>query len=316
MVLDDKSRNSPKDLGRIGVLMGGPSSERDISLNSGNAVYESLKSLNQDVVAIDIKTDGIEENIKLIDSYKLDCAFVVLHGRFGEDGEIQGILDKLKIPYTGSSKAASRLSIDKAISRKRLKKQGITIPEFKVINKNSKFSMNGFSFPCVIKPATQGSSIGLSIVDNKSDVNKALDLAFEYDPRIIIEEYISGRELTVGILEDKALPIVEIVPKRRFFDFQAKYSNGLTDYMVPANLEKEMAEIIQRVALRVHNALGCYAYSRVDIILSQDNIPFVLEINTIPGFTATSLLPKAAKANGIEFNQLCLKLIELAYAKK
>ncbi len=175
--------------------------------------------------------------------------------------------------------------------------------------------MHQLSFPLVVKPATQGSSIGLSIVDTKDGLAKAVETAFNFDTRIIIEQYIEGREVTVGILDEKALPVIEIVPKKRFFDYEAKYQSGMTDYVVPAKLQEALAKKIQDAGLSAHKLLGCFGCSRVDMILSRENIPVILEVNTIPGFTTTSLLPKAARAVGIEFAQLCLKLIQLAYAK-
>jgi len=307
------------DLGRIGILMGGPSSERDVSLKSGKAVYESLKGANLDVVAIDIETDNAEDNIKLIKSFNIDCAFLALHGRYGEDGQVQEILDSLGMPYTASGMYASKLAMDKVASRKIIEVHGLHVPRYVALNRvayNSNWKIPGtFSCPLVIKPATHGSSIGLSIVDKDADVNKAVEFAFQFDEDILIEEYIEGRELTVGILDEKPLPIVEIIPKKRFFDFEAKYSAGMTEYVVPANLEKEIARKVQVVGLAVHKLLGCSGCSRVDIILSRDNTPYVLELNSIPGLTPTSLLPKAAKVAGIEFQQLCIKLIELAYEK-
>jgi D-alanine-D-alanine ligase len=311
--------DTPKQFGRIGILMGGPSSEREISLKSGKAVYEGLKQLGLQVLAIDIQTDNLEENISLLKSYKIKCAFIALHGRFGEDGQIQALLDSLKIPYTGSGAQASRLAMDKIASRKIFGVHGLNVPRYKVLERISynkiRIVYDNLVFPLVVKPATHGSSIGLSIVDKNEDLDKAMDLAFGFDDRVIIEEYIRGREVTVGILEEKALPVIEIVPKKRFFDFEAKYQPGLTEYIVPANLEEEIAKRIQEAALLAHKLLGCFGCSRVDMILSQDNIPFVLEVNSIPGLTPMSLLPKAAKIAGIEFGQMCLKLIELAYEK-
>ncbi len=308
------------DFGKIGVLMGGPSTEREISLKSGKTVYESLKQVGFEVVAIDIKTDGIEENIRLIGSHKIDLAFIALHGRFGEDGQVQELLDSLGIPYTGSGAVASRLAMDKIASRKIFEASGLHVPRYKAEDKlsykaNWKPHHNDFVLPLVVKPATHGSSIGLSIVDREEYLDKSVDLAFSFDERIIIEEYIKGREVTVGVLDEKALPVIEIIPKKRFFDYEAKYQAGLTDYVVPAELENEIAQNIQEAALSAHKLLGCYGCSRVDMILSNDDIPFVLEVNTIPGLTATSLLPKAAKVVGIDFPQLCIRLIGLAYDK-
>lgn len=207
--------------------------------------------------------------------------------------------------------------MDKIASRSILEVYGLPVPKYKVIDKvfyNDYLWLKAkFSFPLVVKPATSGSSIGLSIIDEEEELKTAFDLAFSFDERIIIEEYINGRELTVGILDNQALPVIEIIPKRRFFDYQAKYQVGLTDYVVPADLKEDIAKKVQSVAFKVHKLLGCFGCSRVDMILSKDNTPFVLELNSIPGLTSNSLLPKAAKAAGIEFSQLCLKLIELAY---
>ena len=305
---------------KIGVLMGGPSTEREISLESGKAVYESLNHAGLNVAALDIKTDGKEENIHLIKSQKIDLAFIALHGRFGEDGQIQEILDTLKVPYTGSGALASRLAMDKIASRKIFEASGLAVPRYKTedrlsYNANWITRHNDFTLPLVVKPATHGSSIGLSVVDREGYLDKSVDLAFSFDERIIIEEYIRGREVTVGILDELALPVIEIIPKKRFFDYEAKYQAGMADYVVPAELEDEIAQNIQEAALSAHKLLGCYGCSRVDMILSSDNIPFVLEVNTIPGLTVTSLLPKAAKVAGIDFLELCIKLIRLAYEK-
>lgn len=305
--------------GKIGVLMGGPSTEREISLKSGKAVYESLKELGLDVVAIDIKTSDSGENINLIKSSEIKCAFLALHGRFGEDGQIQSLLDKIHIPYTGSAVEASLLAMDKAASRMMFQASGIDVPRSEVFLKGG-FTLGcdfpaKFGFPLVVKPARHGSSVGLSIVDKKEDLTAAVDLAFSFDDKIIVEEYIRGREITIGILDGKALPAVEIIPKKRFFDYEAKYQQGMTDYIVPAELDTWLALDLAKKALIAHNALDCYGCSRVDIILSEGNIAYILEVNTIPGFTQTSLLPKAAKTAGISFSQLCVKLIQLAYEK-
>jgi D-alanine-D-alanine ligase len=306
--------------GRVGILMGGPSSEREISLKSGNAVYEALKESGLKVIPIEIVTDNIGDNINLIKSHKINCAFVALHGRFGEDGQIQEILEILKIPYTGSGVFASRLAMDKVASRSLFEAWGLKVPKYKVINKGYYKKMSPLSenlgMPLVIKPVTHGSSIGLSIINKKADLKKALDLAFTFDERVIIEEYIRGRELTVGILGLRPLPVIEIIPKKTFFDYEAKYKAGMTSYVVPAELEKKVTNKVKKAALSCHKILGCFGCSRVDIILDNKcKEPFILEVNTIPGLTSTSLLPKAAKTVGIAFNELCIKLIESAYEK-
>jgi len=319
---DKRAQGQDKSLsrvGRIGVLMGGPSSEREISLKSGKAIYESLKNSGLEAIAIDINTDDIQATSQLIRSQKIDCAFIALHGRFGEDGQIQEILDRSGLVYTGSAVEASRRAMNKVVSHEIFSSNGLAVPRYRALNKNSFSKDDKFfadlGFPLVVKPVTGGSSIGLSLVDSQGSLIEAIDLAFSYDESIIIEEYIKGRELTVGILNEEALPVIEIIPKNKFFDFQAKYQSGMTDYIVPAKLEKEVTQRVKQAALLAHKLLGCFGCSRVDLILSRDNLPFILEINTIPGFTSTSLLPKAAKAVGIEFNQLCMKLIELAYAQ-
>lgn len=306
--------------GKIGVLMGGPSTEREISLKSGKAVYDSLIQEGFKAVAIDIKSDAKDENTRLIKSHEIDVAFIALHGRFGEDGQMQEVLDTLGIPYTGSGVSASRLAMDKIASRRIFEASGLAVPRYKAedrisYNADWKVRPNDFALPLVVKPATHGSSIGLSMVEKEENLDKSVDLAFRFDDTIIIEEYIAGREVTVGILDEKPLPVIEIIPKKRFFDYEAKYAAGMTDYVVPAQLEDRVAQNIQGTALSAHKLLGCYGCSRVDMILTNDNIPFVLEVNTIPGFTATSLLPKAAKVVGIDFQHLCVKLIELAYEK-
>lgn len=310
---------SIKDFGRIGVLMGGPSTEREISLKSGRAVYDSLKQMNLDVVGVDITTDNAQENINLIKSQNIGCAFLALHGHFGEDGQIQEILDGLSIPYTGSGILASKLAMDKIASRRILEVYGLPVPKYKIIEKtfyNDNWRLKDkFSFPLVIKPAAHGSSIGLSVIDKEDDFKPAVELAFGFDERVIVEEYISGRELTVGILDNQALPVIEIIPKKRFFDYEAKYKTGMTDYLVPADLEEGVSKKIQAAAIQAHKLLGCFGCSRVDIILNKDGTPFILELNSIPGLTPMSLLPKAAMQSGIEFTQLCVKLIELAYEK-
>jgi D-alanine-D-alanine ligase len=315
-----QARHKTQDkLGRVGVLMGGPSTEREISLKSGKAVFENLRQLGLDAIAIDIKTSNTSENIRLISSHKIDCAFIALHGLFGEDGQIQEILDGLNIPYTGSRMLASRLAMDKIATRKICQIHGLPVPKYHILDRFS-YSTNwelpeNFSLPLVVKPATHGSSIGLSIIDDKKDIDKAISLAFGFDGIILIEEYIKGREVTVGILDKIALPVIEIIPKKRFFDFEAKYQPGMTEYIVPARLEEEISRKIQETAMKVHKLLGCVGCSRVDMILDNANNPVVLELNSIPGFTPTSLLPKAAKVAGIDFPQLCLRLLELAYKK-
>ncbi len=295
---------------RIGVLMGGASSEREISLKSGKAVCEALRSLGREAVGIDIQKPDKNYVSDLLRSYDIDVAFIALHGEFGEDGKLQAILEEMRIPYTGSGVKASALAMDKIASHKLFLGAGLNVPAYRVLE-NRKDAHLG-NFPLVVKPATGGSSIGLSIVDTAKELRQALDLAFTYARRVIVEEYIKGKEITVGILEDSALEPIEIRPRSRLFDYKAKYEYGQTEYIVPAKLPVKTIALLKKTALAAHTGLGCSFFSRVDIMLDVDNRPFVLEVNTIPGFTATSLLPKAALQKGIAFPELVWRICRYA----
>ncbi|MFH1460461.1 MAG: D-alanine--D-alanine ligase [Candidatus Omnitrophota bacterium] len=303
-----------ENIGKIGILMGGISREREISLKSGNAVKAALENLNYAIAEIDFShSDEMIEKIKKSD---VDCIFNALHGSFGEDGQVQKILDALKIPYTGSGVNASRLAIDKTVSHKIFKANGLVVPDYRIPSQYDKIDDQFYSaFPLVVKPAREGSSIGLFIVENLDSLDWAINEAAKIDNKLIVEKYIKGRELTVGILDEQALPVIEVIPKNKFYDFEAKYTQGMTEYIIPANIGRTLTEKIQNVALTAHKLIGCSCFSRVDIILNEDNVPVVLEINTIPGLTATSLLPKAAAFAGINFSQLCLKMIDSAMLK-
>jgi D-alanine-D-alanine ligase len=297
-------------IGRIGVLMGGTSSEREISLKSGQAVYQALKEQGLDVLPLDIRGSLV----KKLKQTGISLAFIALHGRFGEDGTVQGILESLGIAYTGSGPMASFLCLDKIASRRIFRHYNFPVPEYKVLERSfwSKDSQElDFAFPVVVKPCTQGSSIGVTFVNEPTALKRAIKLAFGYDDTVLVERYMQGREITVGILEDKALPVVEIVPKSRFFDFSAKYEKGQSDYIIPARLSPKQHQTACKLGLLAHQALGCRTFSRVDMILSKAG-PVILELNSIPGLTSTSLLPMAAKAKGISFKQLCLRIIQSA----
>lgn len=296
---------------RIGVVMGGVSSEREVSLKSGRAVFDALKSLNLDTVAVDIQRSDKNYVTDLLLSYDIGLAFLALHGSFGEDGRIQHILEEINIPYTGSGPCASSLAMNKIASRKVFEEGNLSVPKYFLLDKNHKSAKNIMEFPLVIKPLCGGSSIGLSIVDNHKELKEAIDLAFKYDKKVIVEEYIRGREITVGIFEDKPLDAIEIRPRSRFFDYNAKYEEGQTEYIVPADVSFKVMSFLRNTAIKAHNLLGCSFFSRVDIILSLDRA-FILEVNTIPGFTETSLLPKAAIQRGIRFPELILKIAQAA----
>ncbi|OGX51975.1 MAG: hypothetical protein A3G37_01555 [Omnitrophica WOR_2 bacterium RIFCSPLOWO2_12_FULL_46_30] len=297
---------------RIGVLMGGTSAEREISLKSGKAVLRALRSCGQDALAIDIKKTDKNYVTDLLLSYDIGLAFLALHGSFGEDGKIQAILDQMRIPYTGSGAFASSLSMDKLSSRRIFRAAGLAVPRYFVLNRKERRIDSSFAFPLVVKPAACGSSIGLSVIDNPEEFRDAIRLAFKYDSCVLVEEYIKGREMTVGIFKDSPLEAIEIRSRRRFFDYKAKYEQGQTDYIVPAPVPLKTMQLLKDTALKAHTLLGCFFFSRVDIILNNKNIPYVLEVNTIPGFTATSLLPRAALHKGIPFQELVLVIAQAA----
>lgn len=300
--------------GKIGVLCGGLSSERDISLKSGHAIYDALLKEGLNVEEIDLQSEEEPAVIATLRKASIDIAFIAMHGRFGEDGKLQALLEKMDVPYVGSDSLASAFAMDKITSRKIFEEHAIPVPAYRVCdrNVNADFFRGDVKFPFVVKPSSQGSSIGISLVRSPEEIQRALSTAFCYDSRILIEDYIKGKELTVGILDTFALAPIEIVPKSDFFNFQAKYSAGITDYLLPAPIAPELSEQVKALSLRAHRALGCRHFSRVDLLLDEQNNPFVLEVNTIPGFTATSLLPKAARYQGIAFSELCLTLLKMA----
>lgn len=302
------------NFGKIGVIFGGLSSEREISLKSGQAVFNALIKEGLNVEEIDLRSEAPEDVEKIISGYGIDLAFIAMHGRFGEDGKLQSILEKMDIAYVGSDSLASAIAMDKIVSRRIFQENNIPIPKFIVLNRHNEydFPQKDISFPFVVKPQSQGSSIGISFVNHKDQIDRALKLAFRFDDNAIIEEYIKGKEITVGILDNRALEPIEILPKNQFFDYQAKYTKGLTEYILPAPIDSDLKDKVKYLSLKAHKVLGCRHFSRVDLLLDQNNQPFILEVNTIPGFTSTSLLPKAALYEGITFTQLCIRLLNMA----
>lgn len=296
-----------KDYGRIGVLMGGPSAEREVSLRSGKAILEALLSKGYGAKPVELGMPTKKE----LKSLGIDVAFIALHGTFGEDGQIQAMLEELDIPYTGSKVKASRLGMDKVASRKLFQKDKLFVPNYEVLTNGTRPNLK-FGNQIVVKPSAQGSSVGVTIVEKKEDLEEAIDKAFGFGDAVILEEFIDGKELTVGILDDRPLPVIQLVPKRRFYDEVAKYTSGMTEYLVPAPISKTDSDMAQDAGLRAHKCLGCASFSRVDMILSKDDRIVVLEVNTIPGMTQLSLLPKAAKAAGIEFAELCERMLRSA----
>lgn len=296
--------------GRIGVLAGGPSSEREISLRSGKAVHNALLEEGLDSIFLDVNND-IDEIIR---NSCIDVAFIALHGKFGEDGTVQRMLEDAGIPYTGSGVNASALALDKAASKEIFLKNRIPIPDYIVLEKGGARleDSDRLGLPVVVKPHLEGSSIGLSIVRDRGLLNGAVERAFEYGDRVILEEYISGRELTVGILDDEPMPVIEIVPKNKVYDYDAKYKDSDTQYLVPAPISRESSDRARALGAAAHRALGCRSFSRVDMMMKPSGDIFVLEVNTIPGMTQRSLLPKAASAAGLRFGDLCVKILENA----
>ena len=306
---------TPRSLGRIGVLMGGPSAERPISLQSGQAVCAALRSRGHEVVPVEIPEDvtGIEG---LLTAARIGIAFIALHGTFGEDGTIQAILERLGIVYTGSGMLASRCGMNKWASRQRFQAMALLTPKTVVVTKDDQHHQwlvdrveRALPYPLVVKPCRQGSSVGLGLVADAEQLRAAVDAAFAYDDIVLVEERIRGRELTVGILDERPLPIIEVVPSHACFDYEAKYQPGLTTYHVPAALAEDVAQRCQEASREAHRAIGARHVSRVDLMLNEYQQPVLLEINTIPGLTSMSLLPKAARVAGMAFPELCERLV-------
>ncbi len=308
---------------RISVLMGGPSSEHMISLKSGQGVLKALLSLGYHAQALIIpqKLSVSGASAFAADQLigqKADVAFNVLHGPFGEDGGIQQVCEDMGMPYTGSDVLASRRSMDKWLARKYLDDAGLNLPFGYLVDPNrlDEAMLEGLDYPVVVKPTNQGSSLGVSLVRSEHDLVGAIEAAGALSPRVIIEAFIVGHEVTAGVLGDKVLPVVGIVPHETFFDFTAKYTQGHTDYEIPAPIDAIAAERVQAAALKAHQALGCRHLSRTDFILTPDNQPVVLEVNTVPGFTPTSLLPMAASCIGLSYENVCDRLVKMAYSDR
>jgi D-alanine-D-alanine ligase len=294
---------------KIAVLMGGPGSEREVSLATGRGVAKALRSLGAEVVEIDVR----DENFQL--PGEVDLAFITIHGTFGEDGQIQKILERRGIAYTGDGVSASEVAFDKIQTKQKFQEHGVTTPPWEVIHPGQRPTI---SLPIVVKTPRQGSTVGVVIVKNENELESALGEASKYDRELLIEKFVSGRELTIGILGDEALPILEIIPKGGFYDFNNKYpflnpqAGGGAEHVCPANIDAGKTKEIQELALRAFRAAGLQVYARADVILSDNGEPFVLEVNNIPGMTEASLLPEAAAAAGIAYPDLCARIIALS----
>jgi len=295
---------------RITVLLGGFSAERAVSLNSGAAVARVLRSLGHDVREV----DPPDESWSL--PAGTDVVFLALHGTYGEDGAVQQRLEELGVPYTGCGPEASRAAFDKVITKQRCIDAGIPTARFLVLDSPGAVWPMGWQPPVVLKPVRQGSSVGLQIVERVADWSQALSEALRYDGQVLMEERIIGRETTVGILDGRALPIVEVRPKQGAYDYTNKYTAGASEYFCPAPFDPPVSQAIQAAALGAFNAIGGRDYGRVDVMVRANGEPVVLEVNTLPGMTDTSLLPKAGEAAGLSYAELCQRMVELALRRK
>lgn len=301
---------------KVALLAGGTSGERDISLASGEGARDALEEAGFNVTVLD---PSIREDIEQLVEGSFDVAFLCLHGKMGEDGTIQGFLDTIGIPYTGSGVLASALSMDKSKAKLFYQSVGIPTPQSMTVVKGSEYDLDEIiehvGLPCVVKPATEGSALGVFIVEDNTYLENAIQQAFEIGEELLVERYVKGTEVTVAVLGNSdpfALPIIEIVPINDFYDFESKYAPGGSKHVCPAPLEEKLAGTVRDYATRAHKVLGCRGVSRSDFIIDEQGTPWILETNTIPGMTATSLLPDAGRALGIPFSELCTKLVEYA----
>ncbi len=298
----------------IAVLMGGPGSEREISLVSAKSVSEALSTLDGvKVIDVDVRDASFELPAGT------DLAYNVIHGTFGEDGRLQAVLEEKGVPYTGAGVASSKLAFDKIDSKECFEKHGVPSPKYEYWCMNETDAPE-MPLPFVVKPPCEGSSVGVHIVKDEAQLKEAKEDVSDYAEIALVEAFIEGKELTVGVLGDQAFPIVHICPKSGFYDINNKYpwlnNAGGTDYICPADLPEEVTKAVQDAALQAHQCLGIEVYSRVDVLLDSENNPWVLEANTIPGMTPSSLLPKGAQAAGIDFTELCVRIAEMSLALK
>jgi len=299
------------NFGKVAVLMGGSSAEREVSLKSGGMVLAALRNKGVDAHPFDPKDKDLEKLLK----ERFARAFIALHGRFGEDGTVQGVLEWLGIPYTGSGVLASALAMDKLRTKRLWAAEGLPTAPYEVLTKESdlKAVAKRLGMPLFVKPASEGSSVGMSKVKKAADLEEAFALAVNYDPVVLAEKFIDGPELTVGILGEQVLPIIRIETPREFYDYEAKYISDDTRYLIPCGLPAKREKEIQALCLKAFRALGCRGWGRVDLMLDRRGRPHLLEINTSPGMTDHSLVPMAARAVGISYEELCVKVLERAH---
>jgi len=295
---------------KVAVLLGGKSAEREVSLKSGSMVLAALRAKGVDAHAFDPAQRSLEDLVR----ERFERAFIALHGRFGEDGTVQGVLEWLGIPYTGSGVLASALAMDKLRTKRIWAAERLPTAPHAVLTKQTDFRAvaRKLGLPLFVKPASEGSSVGMSKVKRAGDLEEAFALAVNYDPVVIAEKFIDGPELTVAILGERALPAIRIETPRAFYDYEAKYHANDTRYLIPCGLPKAKEAQLQALCLRAFRTLGCRGWGRVDLMLSRRGRPYLLEINTSPGMTDHSLVPMAAKAVGISYEDLCVRILEMA----
>lgn len=300
------------EYGKIALLMGGWAAEREVSLKSGKAVLAAMERLGLDVEAIDVDRNVLAH----LSQGKFDRAFIALHGRGGEDGVIQGALEVLGIPYTGSGLLGSSIGMHKLKTKQIWLSAGLPTPRYAMLNAEADLDRvaTQLGFPLMVKPVCEGSSIGMSKVERREDFANAFALAKQYDSEVMAEQFISGKEYTAGILNGRSLPVIRLETPRTFYDFEAKYVSNTTSYILPSGLAAEMESRVQKLALDAFFQVGCKGWGRVDLFLDQEQQPMLLEVNTVPGLTDHSLVPMAAKAMGIEFEQLVLEILESSFA--
>ena len=290
---------------RVAVLLGGMSAEREVSLRTGAAVAEALRRRGADVVEIDAGRDLARR----LEEARPDAVFIALHGRWGEDGAVQGLLEVMGIPYTGSGVLASALAMDKGRAKAVFESRGIPTPSYQVLGREEGVVAVELEPPVVVKPLCEGSTIGVTVVRESADLNAALEGAREYGTEVLVEKFIHGREVTLGVIDGEPFPLVEIAPEKGFYDYESKYTAGRTRYLCPAPLERELSEAATRAGCAAYRSVGCSGVARVDMMVDPDGQPWVLEVNTIPGMTATSLLPMGAAAAGLGFDDLVERML-------
>lgn len=309
--------NTTNNFGKVGVIYGGVSAEREVSLNSGAGVHAALLEKGVDAHLFDLGKHSLAE----LEAEQFDRAFIILHGRYGEDGCIQGVLEIMGIPYTGPGVMSSGVAMDKIMTKRLFIEQNIPTPKYVEVRdaEDLKAAVKALGFPMILKPAHEGSTIGLTKIENAEQLDDALAQATQYDKVLLAEQCIVGRELTVAVLgkgEDaQAYPIIEIIAPGGNYDFHNKYHSDETQYICPADLPADLSEKIQALCVQAYRTIGCEGWSRVDVMLNSANEPFLLEINTAPGMTGHSLVPMAAKAEGISYPDLCVKILASADLK-